>query len=70
MALLKNQKKHNVQVFYDKSHIEVFVDGGRGVMTNIVFPNGNYYNKLKFYTDKGTVKFEGKAYQLKSRLEE
>ena len=64
MALLKNQKKHNVQVFYDKSHIEVFVDGGRGVMTNIVFPNGNYYNKLKFYTDKGTVKFEGNAYPL------
>ena len=33
-------------------------------MTNIVFPNGNYYNKLKFYTDKGTVKFEGNAYPL------
>ena len=64
MALLKNKKKHNVQVFYDKSHIEVFVDGGRGVMTNIVFPNGNYYNQLKFYTDNGSVKFEGKAYQL------
>ena len=70
MALLKSKKKHNVQIFYDKSHIEVFLDGGRAVMTNVVFPNGNYYNKLKFYTDKGTVKFEGKAYQLKSRLEE
>jgi len=68
MALLKNNKKHNVQIFYDKSHIEVFLDGGRAVMTNIVFPNGNYYNKLKFYTDKGTVKFEGKAYELQSTL--
>ena len=69
MALLKNKKKHNVQVFYDKSHIEVFLDGGRAVMTNIVFPNnGKYYNSLKFYTDKGSVKFEGKAYQLKSTL--
>jgi len=64
MALLKNNKKHNVQIFYDKSHIEVFLDGGRGAMTNIVFPNGNYYNKLKFYTDKGTVNFEGTVYEL------
>ena len=69
MALLKSKKKHNVQIFYDKSHIEVFLDGGRAVMTNIVFPNGDYYNKLKFYTDRGTVKFEGKAYELNSRLE-
>jgi fructan beta-fructosidase len=69
MALLKNQKKHNVQVFYDKSHIEVFLDGGRAVMTNIVFPNdGKYYNSLKFYTDKGNVNFEVNAYQLKSTL--
>ena len=68
MALLKSKKKHNVQIFYDKSHIEVFLDGGRAVMTNVVFPNGNYYNKLKFYTDRGTVKFEGKAYELNSRL--
>ena len=68
MALLKNNNKHNVQIFYDKSHIEVFLDGGRAAMTNIVFPNGNYYNKLKFYTDKGTVNFEGKVYQLISTL--
>ena len=33
-------------------------------MTNIVFPNGEYYNQLKFYTDKGTVKFDGYAYHL------
>ncbi len=68
MALLKNKKKHNVRIFYDKSHIEVFLDGGRAVMTNIVFPNGNYYNNLKFYTDKGTVTFNGNAYELRSRL--
>ena len=68
MALLKNKKKHNVQVFYDKSHIEVFLDGGRAVMTNVVFPNKDYYNYLKFYTDKGSVLFEVNAYQLKSTL--
>ena len=69
MALLKNKKKHNVQVFYDKSHIEVFLDGGRAVMTNVVFPNKDYYSYLKFYTDKGSVLFEVNAFQLKSTLE-
>jgi fructan beta-fructosidase len=69
MALLKNKKKHNVQVFYDKSHIEVFLDGGRAVMTNVVFPNKDYYSYLKFYTDKGSVLFEVDAFQLKSTLE-
>ena len=64
MALLKSQKKHNVQIFYDKSHIEVFLDGGRAVMTNIVFPNEGYYDRLKFYTDKGEVTFVGTAYKL------
>ena len=64
MALLKNKNKHNVQIFYDKSHIEVFLDGGRAVMTNIVFPLGAYYNKIKFYTDRGSVSFEVTAYKL------
>jgi fructan beta-fructosidase len=64
MDLLKDKNKHNVQVFYDKSHVEVFVDGGRGVMTNIVFPTGDYYNKIKFYTDRGSVTFSGEAIKL------
>jgi fructan beta-fructosidase len=64
MELLKSKRKHNVQIFYDRSHVEVFVDGGRGVMTNIVFPLGDYYNKIKFYTNKGSVSFEGKVYKL------
>ena len=33
-------------------------------MTNIVFPLGQYYNKIKFYTDRGSVTFEGTAYKL------
>ena len=64
MDLLKDKKKHNVQIFYDKSHVEVFLDGGRAVMTNIVFPLGAYYNKIKFYTDRGSVSFEVTAYKL------
>ena len=61
MDLLKDKNTHNVQVYYDRSHVEVFVDGGRGVMTNVVFPTGDYYNKIKFYTDKGSVTFSGQA---------
>ena len=64
MELLKSKRKHNVQIFYDRSHVEVFVDGGRGVMTNIVFPLGDYYNKIKFYTDRGSVSFVGSAIKL------
>jgi fructan beta-fructosidase len=64
MELLKSKRKHNVQIFYDKSHVEVFLDGGRAAMTNVVFPLGDYYNKIKFYTNKGSVSFEGKVYKL------
>ena len=64
MELLKSKRKHNVQIFYDRSHIEVFLDGGRGAMTNIVFPLGDYYNKIKFYTDRGSISFEGTIYKL------
>ena len=33
-------------------------------MTNVVFPLGDYYNKIKFYTNKGSVSFKGKVYKL------
>ena len=39
MALIKINKIYKVQIFYDKSHIEVFLDGRRAVMTNVVLPN-------------------------------
>ncbi len=42
---------HQVQVFVDKSSVELFVDGGRIAMTNLVFPN-EPYNKLHFYGGK------------------
>ena len=64
MDLLKDKKQHNVQIFYDKSHVEVFLDGGRAAMTNVVFPLGDYYNKIKFYTDRGSVSFVGSAIKL------
>lgn len=38
---------HRVQVFVDKSSVELFVDGGRIAMTNLVFPT-TPYNQLHF----------------------
>ena len=42
---------HHVQLFVDKSSVELFVDGGRIAMTNLVFPN-EPYNQLHFFGGK------------------
>ena len=42
---------HHVQVFVDKSSVELFVDGGRIAMTNLVFPN-EPYQQLRFWGGK------------------
>ena len=52
---------HHVQVFVDKSSVELFVDGGRIAMTNLVFPN-TPYNQLKFFGGKVA---NAKAYTIK-----
>ena len=46
---------YNLDVFVDKSSIEIFVDGGRIAMTNLVFPN-EPYNQLRFYAEGGEAK--------------
>ena len=43
---------HKVKVLYDLTSLEVFIDGGRVAMTNLVFPN-DPYDVLEFYSDKG-----------------
>ena len=37
------------------SSVELFVDGGRIAMTNLVFPN-EPYNSLRFYSEGGEMK--------------
>ena len=44
--------RHSVKILYDLTSLEVFVDGGRVVMTNLVFPN-EPYDALEVYADKG-----------------
>lgn len=52
---------HHVQIFVDKSSVELFVDGGRIAMTNLVFPN-EPYNQLRFFGGKVA---NAKAYNIK-----
>ncbi len=47
---------YHVDIFVDKSSIELFVDGGRIAMTNLVFPVAPYEN-VKFYTKGGKAQF-------------
>ena len=50
------KKTYHVDIFVDKSSIELFVDGGRIAMTNLVFPVAPYEN-LKFYTKGGKAEY-------------
>lgn len=54
-------KTYHLNIFVDKCSIEMFVDGGRIAMTNLVFPT-EPYNDLVL-TGKGTVK-NLKVYKL------
>ncbi len=44
--------KYDIDIFVDKCSVELFVDGGRIAMTNLVFPT-EPYSTVKFYTEGG-----------------
>jgi len=46
--------RHTVKVFYDRTSLEVFVDGGRVAMTNLVFPS-QFYSVLECWSDKSRL---------------
>ena len=48
---------YHVDIFVDKSSIELFVDGGRIAMTNLVFPVEPYEN-VKLYSKDGKAEFK------------
>ena len=48
---------YHVDIFVDKSSVELFVDGGRIAMTNLVFPVAPYEN-VKLYTKGGKAEFK------------
>ena len=57
-------KTYHVDVFVDKCSVELFVDGGRIAMTNLVFPT-KPYDSVKFYSEGGKSTFSQiKVYKL------
>ena len=66
LSLCENGKKtYHVDIFVDKSSVELFVDGGRIAMTNLVFPVAPYEN-VKFYSKDGKTEYKNvKVYSIK-----
>ena len=59
-------KTMEIRLFVDEASVEVFVDNGKLVMTDIVFPN-TPYNNLKLFSTNGNVKLQGaEIWSLKS----
>lgn len=54
---LCNGKTYRLDVFVDKCSVEIFVDGGRIAMTNLVFPTAPYVS-ARFYSEGGTATYE------------
>ena len=58
LSLCEDGKKtYHVDIFVDKSSVELFVDGGRIAMTNLMFPVAPYEN-VKLYTQGGKAEFK------------
>lgn len=55
---------HSLDIFVDKCSVEIFLDGGRVAMTNLIFPN-EPYNRISFYGKGGSYEVDGcKVYRL------
>lgn len=63
-APLEQTQSHHIRLFVDRSSIELFVDGGRVAMTNLVFPN-EPYNTLRFFSEGSQAQVNNaKVYRL------
>lgn len=52
-APLSVQGRHTMKILYDRTSLEVFVDGGRVAMSNLVFPN-EFYSVLELWSDRSS----------------
>lgn len=58
-------KNLGLQLFIDRASVEVFANGGRGVMTNLVFPS-EPYTTLSVSSRGGSAKLKNlKVYTIK-----
>lgn len=49
--------KHELRIFVDICSVEIFLDGGKIAMTNLVFPE-NPYDMISFYSEGGSCEIE------------
>ena len=65
--ILKSGKMLSLRIFVDRSSIELFADGGRSTMTNLVFPT-QPYSTLSINTSEGKAKVKNlKIYSIKTK---
>lgn len=50
--LPKGTQEYNLRVFVDKCSVEIFLNGGKVAMTNLVFPS-EPYNSIEFFAEGG-----------------
>lgn len=56
-APVQKETNYKLDIFVDKCSVEIFLDGGRVAMTNLVFPN-EPYNSMNFYSKGGAFKVD------------
>ena len=63
-APIKKENKYTLDVFVDKCSVEIFLNGGKVAMTNLIFPS-EPYNRMCFYSKGGSFQVDSfKAYRL------
>lgn len=63
-APIKKENKYTLDVFVDKCSVEIFLNGGKVAMTNLIFPS-EAYNRMCFYSKGGSFQVDSfKAYRL------
>ena len=63
-APIKKENKYALDIFIDKCSVEIFLNGGKIAMTNLVFPS-EPYNRMCFYSKGGTFNVDSfNAYRL------
>ena len=56
-APIKKENKYTLDVFVDKCSVEIFLNGGKVAMTNLIFPS-EPYNRMCFYSKGGSFQVD------------
>ncbi|MFA6820496.1 MAG: GH32 C-terminal domain-containing protein, partial [Bacteroidaceae bacterium] len=66
-VFIPNTASHQLRIFVDRTSVEVFLDNGRAVMSDLVFPS-QAYSAVKFLSEGGKTTVSNlKAYRLSTK---